>query len=88
MRVGDNFCPGILHAVPAKDGLLIRIRVPGGLIRSSQLSAISDIDQLPVKMVGENPVRVEDIGVAKDAQQIQTNVVRVDGQRSVYVPVL
>jgi HAE1 family hydrophobic/amphiphilic exporter-1 len=55
---------------------------------NSQLSAISDIDQLPVKMVGENPVRVEDIGVAKDAQQIQTNVVRVDGQRSVYVPVL
>ena len=29
-----------------------------------------------------------DIGYAKDAQQIQTNVVRVDGQRSVYVPVL
>ncbi len=34
------------------------------------------------------PVRIEDIGQAKDAQQIQTNVVRVDGQRSVYLPVL
>jgi len=43
MRVGDNFCPGILHAVPAKDGLLLRIRVPGGLIRSSQLSAIAEL---------------------------------------------
>jgi precorrin-3B synthase len=43
MRVGDNFCPGILHAVPAKDGLLLRIRVPGGLIRSGQLSAIADL---------------------------------------------
>jgi precorrin-3B synthase len=43
MRVGDNFCPGVLHAVPAKDGLLLRIRVPGGLIRSSQLSALSKL---------------------------------------------
>jgi precorrin-3B synthase len=43
MRVGDNFCPGILHAVPAKDGLLLRIRVPGGLIRSNQLSAIAEL---------------------------------------------
>jgi len=43
MRVGDIFCPGILHAVPAKDGLLLRIRVPGGLIRSSQLSAIAEL---------------------------------------------
>ena len=33
-------------------------------------------------------MRVADIGYAKDAQQIQTNIVRVDGQRSVYLPVL
>ena len=33
-------------------------------------------------------MRVADIGYARDAQQIQTNVVRVDGQRSVYIPVL
>ena len=39
-------------------------------------------------MVGQSPVRVADIGNAKDAQQIQTNIVRVDGQRSVYMPVL
>ena len=31
---------------------------------------------------GTSPVRVADIGDAKDAQQIQTNIVRVDGQRS------
>src|SRR6202140_857292 len=55
---------------------------------NSQLSTIADIDQLPVKVVGENPVRVGDIGSAKDRSQIQTNLVRVDGQRSVYVPVL
>src|SRR4051794_33923806 len=55
---------------------------------NSQLRGISEINELPVKTVGLSPVRISDVGYAKDAQQIQTNVVRVDGQRSVYVPVL
>ena len=55
---------------------------------NSQLRSVSEIDQLPIKMVGQNPVRIADIGRAEDGHQIQTNVVRVDGQRSVYVPVL
>src|SRR5260370_4587716 len=41
MRVGENFCPGILYAVCAKDGMLIRIRVPGGLIDARQLSTVA-----------------------------------------------
>jgi multidrug efflux pump subunit AcrB len=55
---------------------------------NSQLSTIQEIDQVPLKIVNQNPVRVSDIGYAADAQQIQTNIVRVDGQRSVYTPVL
>jgi multidrug efflux pump subunit AcrB len=55
---------------------------------NSQLRTISEINDLPIKTVGSAPVRVGDIGNARDSQQIQTNVVRVDGQRSVYVPVL
>jgi multidrug efflux pump subunit AcrB len=55
---------------------------------NSQLRSVKEIDDLPVKVVGEAPVRISDIGYAQDAHQIQTNVVRVDGQRSVYVPVL
>jgi multidrug efflux pump subunit AcrB len=55
---------------------------------NSQLSTVADIDNLPIKMVGQSPVRVSDIGYAKDAQQIQTNVVRVDSQPSVYLPVM
>ncbi|MDE3164344.1 MAG: efflux RND transporter permease subunit, partial [Acidobacteriota bacterium] len=55
---------------------------------NSQLRSVGEIDQLPIKMVGQAPVRVADIGRAEDGHQIQTNVVRVDGQRSVYVPVL
>jgi multidrug efflux pump subunit AcrB len=55
---------------------------------NSQLSTIEDIDQLPIKTVGQVPVRVADIGYARDASLIQTNTVRVDGQRSVYLPVM
>ena len=55
---------------------------------NSQLPTVQEIDQLPIKTVGQSPVRVTDIGYAKDAQQIQTNIVRIDGQRSVYTPVM
>jgi multidrug efflux pump subunit AcrB len=55
---------------------------------NSQLRTVGEINQLPVKTVGETPVRVADIGNAEDGQQIQTNLVRVDGQRSVYVPIM
>jgi multidrug efflux pump subunit AcrB len=55
---------------------------------NSQLRSIREINDLPIKTVGQAPVRVADIGYARDAQQIQTNLVRVDGQRSVYISVL
>jgi multidrug efflux pump subunit AcrB len=55
---------------------------------NSQLRTVKEIDQLPIKMVHQSPVRIADIGYAEDGHEIQTNIVRVDGQRSVYVPVL
>ncbi len=55
---------------------------------NSQLRTVREIDQLPIKTVGEAPVRIADIGYAEDGHQIQTNIVRVDGQRSVYTPVM
>ena len=54
-------------------------------------SLVSDMDQLgkiPVKTDGESWVSINDIGEAKDANQIQYNIVRVDGQRSVYLPIM
>jgi HAE1 family hydrophobic/amphiphilic exporter-1 len=59
-----------------------------GLYTNSQLNDVHDIDQVPLKMVDGNPVMVADVGYARDGAQIQTNIVRIDGQPSVYTPVL
>jgi hydrophobic/amphiphilic exporter-1 (mainly G- bacteria), HAE1 family len=58
------------------------------LYTNSQLDTISDINRLPLKTVDGASVMVGDVGTARDASQIQTSVVRVDGQRSVYLPIL
>jgi len=55
---------------------------------NSQIDHISEINRIPLKTVGQSSVLVGDVGEAKDAAQIQTNVVRVDGQKSAYLPVL
>lgn len=55
---------------------------------NSQLRDIADVNRLPLKTRGRSSVLVGDIGEARDASQLQNNVVRVDGQRSVYLPVL
>jgi len=58
------------------------------LYTNSQLPTTSEIDHLPLKTVGNASVLVQDVGRALDAHEIQTNVVRVDGQPSVYLPIL
>src|SRR5262245_35187732 len=58
------------------------------LYTNSQLDTIQDINRLPLKTVDGASVMVADVGQAQDAAQIQTNVVRVDSQRSVYLPIL
>jgi len=55
---------------------------------NSQVTSAKDLNRVPIKMEGQSPVRISDIGEVKDAYNLQYNVVRVDGQRSVYLPVL
>ena len=58
------------------------------LYTNSQLPNTNEINHLPLKTVGSASVLVQDVGKAMDAHEIQTNVVRVDGQPSVYLPIL
>jgi multidrug efflux pump subunit AcrB len=55
---------------------------------NNQINAMKDIDMVPLKTVGSASVLVADVGEAKDASQIQYNKVRINGQPSVYIPVL
>lgn len=60
------------------------------LYSNSQAATASAINSMPLKSVGQtqSSVLVGDVGKAVDAQAIQTNIVRVDGQPSVYLPIL
>jgi hydrophobic/amphiphilic exporter-1 (mainly G- bacteria), HAE1 family len=58
------------------------------LYSNSQAPSAAAINSMPLKTVGQSSVLVGDVGKAVDAQAIQTNIVRVDGQPSVYLPIL
>jgi hydrophobic/amphiphilic exporter-1 (mainly G- bacteria), HAE1 family len=82
----------VVHAVNAQNLIL-----PAGDVRigpldyniytNAQVAKPRDINQIPVKTEGEKSVFVSDIGEAVDGSYLQYNIVRVDGQPSVYVPV-
>jgi multidrug efflux pump subunit AcrB len=54
---------------------------------NSQFPDANSMNQMPLKSVGNSSVLVADIGKAIDSGALQYNIVRIDGQRSVYVPV-
>jgi HAE1 family hydrophobic/amphiphilic exporter-1 len=58
------------------------------LYTNSQVPTANDINRMPLRTHGQASVLVRDVGQALDAQAIQTNIVRIDGQRSVYLPIL
>jgi multidrug efflux pump subunit AcrB len=55
---------------------------------NSQVATPSDVNSIPLRTVGNASILVGDVGHAVDGGQLQTNIVRVDGQHSVYIPVL
>lgn len=55
---------------------------------NSLASDMSQLNQMPLKAVGQSWVRVADIGKAEDANAIQYNLVRVAGQRSSYIAIM
>ena len=55
---------------------------------NGQIDSMKDINLVPLKTEGQASVLVADVGKAEDSSQIQLNKVRVNGQASVYLPVL
>src|SRR5438034_7368732 len=55
---------------------------------NNQFKTVEPINDVIVKATPEGtPVRVKDLGTVTDSSDIQTNIVRTDGQRSVYLRV-
>ncbi len=55
---------------------------------NSQLPDTKEMNDVPLKAIGNGVLRFADVGHAEDSSAIQYNVVRVDGQKSVYLPIL
>src|SRR5580658_8860693 len=55
---------------------------------NSLVEHIPDLNNVPIKTVGTRWVSVADVGEAKDASQLQYNIVRIDGQKSAYIPIM
>jgi multidrug efflux pump subunit AcrB len=83
----------VVHAI--NDSNLI---LPAGDVRigpkdyniyaNSQVPTPNDVNGIPLRTVANSSILVGDVGHAVDGGQLQTNIVRVDGQHSVYIPIL
>jgi multidrug efflux pump subunit AcrB len=49
---------------------------------------VTDMNNLPIKSVGDSTIYIHDVGFVRDGFPPQTNIVRVDGSRSVLMSVL
>jgi multidrug efflux pump subunit AcrB len=54
---------------------------------NGQFPDAKSMNAMPLKSYGNSSVLVADVGKAEDSGALQYNIVRIDGQRSVYVPV-
>jgi len=55
---------------------------------NSLVDSMDELGKVPLKVDGHSWVTVNDVGTAEDAHGIQTNIVRIDGQKSAYIPIM
>ena len=58
------------------------------LYTNAQVPDANALNSIPLKTEGDKSVFISDVGKAVDGSALQYNIVRVNGQRSVYVPIL
>lgn len=57
-------------------------------IESNAMAADAEaLNDFPIKLDGAAPVLLRDVGDGEDSAQLQSNIVRVDGKRQLYVPI-
>lgn len=55
---------------------------------NSMIQVVDQMNNIPIKIQNGAPVTLREVGKAVDSEMIQTNVVRINGRRAVYVPIM
>lgn len=55
---------------------------------NSMIKLVEDMNRIPIKVINGVPVSLGEVGRAVDSTMIQSNIVRINGNRSVYLPIL
>jgi multidrug efflux pump subunit AcrB len=55
---------------------------------NSMIKLVDDMNRIPIKVANGAPITLADVGKAVDSTMIQSNIVRIDGRRAVYLPIL
>jgi multidrug efflux pump subunit AcrB len=83
----------VVNAVNAQSLLLPAGNVKIGnfdynVYTNSMIKFVEQMNEIPIKMVNGVPVVLKDVGQAADSTMIQGNVVRINGKRAVYLPIM
>ena len=57
------------------------------IFANSMPAAVEELNDMPIAVRNGTPVLVGDVADVQDSSQIQTNVVRINGRRQVYIPI-
>jgi len=57
------------------------------IVTNAMVPRVEEMTQFLIRAANGVPVRVGDVATVEDSHQIQTNVVRVNGKRQVYIPI-
>jgi len=57
------------------------------LSANGMVKEVEELDDVPIKFEDGRPIYLRDVGNVEDSSQIQTNVVRINGRRQVYIPI-
>lgn len=57
------------------------------IFANSMPADVAELNDMPVAVRGGTPILIGDVADVRDSSQIQTNVVRINGRRQVYIPI-
>ena len=57
------------------------------LSANGMVKDVAELDDVPIQFKDGRPIYLRDVGNVEDSSQIQTNIVRINGRRQVYIPI-